>query len=39
MPKLVNIIIDGKNIQAEEGRNLVAVAKENGIFIPSLCYY
>jgi [NiFe] hydrogenase diaphorase moiety small subunit len=36
---MVNITIDGKNIQAEEGKNLMIVAKENGIFIPSLCYY
>ncbi|MBS1654856.1 MAG: (2Fe-2S)-binding protein [Bacteroidetes bacterium] len=39
MPNMVNIIIDGKNIVAEEGKNLMIVAKENGIFIPSLCYY
>ncbi|HQU60197.1 MAG TPA: 2Fe-2S iron-sulfur cluster-binding protein [Saprospiraceae bacterium] len=39
MAKLVKIKIDGKEIQAEEGKNLVKVAKENGIFIPSLCYY
>lgn len=39
MAKLVNITIDGKSIQAEEGKNLMMVAKENGIFIPSLCYY
>jgi coenzyme F420-reducing hydrogenase gamma subunit/ferredoxin/aerobic-type carbon monoxide dehydrogenase small subunit (CoxS/CutS family) len=39
MPDTVNITIDGKLIQAEEGRNLVQVARENGIFIPSLCYY
>lgn len=39
MAKLVNITIDGKEIQAEEGRNLVQVARENGFFIPSLCYY
>jgi [NiFe] hydrogenase diaphorase moiety small subunit len=39
MPNLVNITIDGKNIQAEAGKNLMIVAKENGIFIPSLCYY
>ena len=39
MSKLVDITIDGKVIRAEEGKNLVAVAKENGIFIPSLCYY
>lgn len=39
MPELVNITIDGKTIQAEKGKNLVQVARENGIFIPSLCYY
>ena len=39
MANTVNITIDGKNIHAEKGRNLVQVAKENGIFIPSLCYY
>ena len=39
MAKMVNIEIDGLPIQAEEGRNLIQVAKENGFFIPSLCYY
>jgi [NiFe] hydrogenase diaphorase moiety small subunit len=39
MANMVNITIDGKNIQAQEGRNLIQVARENGIFIPSLCYY
>jgi len=39
MTSMVNITIDGKIFQAEEGRNLMQVAKENGIFIPSLCYY
>ncbi|MBK6482945.1 MAG: (2Fe-2S)-binding protein [Chitinophagales bacterium] len=39
MANLVNIKIDGKNIQAPEGKNLMLVARENGIFIPSLCYY
>ena len=39
MASMVNISIDGKNIQAEEGKNLMQVASENGIFIPSLCYY
>lgn len=39
MANLVNIKIDGKNIQAPEGKNLILVARENGIFIPSLCYY
>ena len=39
MASMVNITIDGKNFQAEEGKNLMQAAKENGIFIPSLCYY
>ncbi|MBE2231632.1 MAG: (2Fe-2S)-binding protein [Chitinophagaceae bacterium] len=39
MSKNVTISIDGKTITAEEGRNLMAVARENGIFIPSLCFY
>jgi len=39
MANMVKITIDGKNIEAEKGRNLVQVARENGVFIPSLCYY
>jgi len=39
MTSMVNITIDGKIFQAEEGKNLMQVAKENGIFIPSLCFY
>lgn len=39
MNKLIPIKIDGKNIQAEEGKNLVDVAKENGVYIPTLCYF
>jgi [NiFe] hydrogenase diaphorase moiety small subunit len=38
-PDLVTITIDGQQIEAEPGRNLVKVANENGIFIPSLCYF
>lgn len=36
---LCNITIDGKTYQAEEGTNLVDAARENGIFIPSLCHF
>ncbi|MGD8345977.1 MAG: 2Fe-2S iron-sulfur cluster-binding protein [Lysobacterales bacterium] len=36
---LITITIDGKEIKCEAGRNLVDVANENDIFIPSLCYY
>jgi [NiFe] hydrogenase diaphorase moiety small subunit len=39
MTTLVTIWIDGKMYQVEEGKNLVDAAKENGIFIPSLCYF
>ena len=39
MAEQVHIIIDGKKIVTEKGKNLLLVARENGIFIPSLCYY
>ena len=35
----VTITIDGKKIEAEAGKNLVEVASENNVFIPSLCYF
>jgi [NiFe] hydrogenase diaphorase moiety small subunit len=38
-PENVTLTIDGREIHAQAGRNLVQVARENGIFIPSLCYY
>lgn len=31
--------IDGKPYTAEEGTNLIEAAKQNGVFIPSLCYF
>lgn len=39
MSNIINLTIDGKKIKAEEGANLLQVAKENGIKIPSLCYH
>ncbi len=39
MNKTISLKIDGKDIQAEEGKNLIDVAKENGIYIPTLCYF
>jgi len=39
MNKDINITLDGKNIQTVEGKNLIDVAKENGIYIPTLCYF
>ncbi|NMM38114.1 MAG: 2Fe-2S iron-sulfur cluster binding domain-containing protein [Glaciimonas sp.] len=35
---VIQIKIDGKNINARKGANLVDVALENGIYIPTLCY-
>lgn len=39
MSDKVTITIDGKQVSAEAGANLVKVAHANGFFIPSLCYY
>lgn len=35
----VDLTIDGATISAEKGRNLIDVAKEHGIYIPTLCYF
>lgn len=39
MAKQVSITIDGRQITAEKGANLLAVARANGIDIPGLCYH
>ena len=39
MNNKVKLTIDGKTIQAESGKNLVDVARENKINIPTLCYF
>ena len=39
MGKQVSITIDGRQITAGEGANLLAVARANGIDIPGLCYH
>ncbi|WP_411894452.1 2Fe-2S iron-sulfur cluster-binding protein [Winogradskyella sp. A2] len=39
MNKLVNITIDGKQYEVKPGKNLVDAAKENGLFIPTLCHF
>ena len=38
MNKLVNLTIDGRKLQAEEGKTVLEVARDNGIDIPTLCY-
>ena len=35
---MINIKINGKAIQAEEGKTILEVARMNGIMIPTLCY-
>ncbi len=37
--KRITITIDGTQIETRPGRNLVEVAREHGVFIPSLCYF
>jgi len=39
MRETVHIMIDGKQIAAEAGANLLQVARQNGIDIPGLCYH
>lgn len=36
---MVNLTIDGRAIQAKKGSTILEVAKENGIYIPYLCYH
>jgi NADH dehydrogenase/NADH:ubiquinone oxidoreductase subunit G len=35
--KMVNLVIDGKNVEAKAGATILQVARENGIGIPTLC--
>jgi len=38
MAKLINLKIDGKDVQVAEGTNLIDAAETAGIHIPNLCY-
>jgi len=38
MAKMVNLKIDGKDVQVAEGVNLIDAAETAGIHIPNLCY-
>jgi NADH dehydrogenase/NADH:ubiquinone oxidoreductase subunit G len=38
MGKMVNLKIDGKEIQVDEGTNLIDAAAAAGVHIPNLCY-
>jgi len=35
---MINLTIDGRNIQAEEGQVILDAAREAGIYIPTLCH-
>jgi coenzyme F420-reducing hydrogenase gamma subunit/ferredoxin/aerobic-type carbon monoxide dehydrogenase small subunit (CoxS/CutS family) len=37
--KNISFKIDGRNCLAEKGQNLIEAAKQNGIFIPTLCHF
>ncbi len=39
MMKTVSMTINGKKIYAEEGTTILEAARQNGIFIPTLCYH
>ncbi len=39
MNEQIKLTIDGKEITAEKGENLLKVARDNGFNIPGLCYY
>ncbi|MEO0235215.1 MAG: formate dehydrogenase subunit alpha [candidate division WOR-3 bacterium] len=38
MAEMVKILIDGKEITAPKGENILKIARENGINIPGLCF-
>ncbi len=38
MSRMITLKIDGKEIQTEAGKTILEVARENGIYIPTLCY-
>jgi predicted molibdopterin-dependent oxidoreductase YjgC len=35
----ISVTLDGKKVETEVGKTILDVAKENGVFIPTLCYY
>ncbi len=36
---MINVIIDGKEYRAEEGKTILDICRENHIEIPTLCYF
>ncbi len=35
----ISVTIDGKKVETDPGKTILDAARENGIFIPTLCYY
>jgi predicted molibdopterin-dependent oxidoreductase YjgC len=35
---MITLAINGKQVNAQEGKTILEVARDNGIYIPSLCY-
>ena len=38
MSEKIKIIIDGKECSAKPGQNILDAARDNGVYIPSLCH-
>jgi NADH-quinone oxidoreductase subunit G len=38
MSKTINFKIDGKEVQAKKGETILQIARENDIYIPTMCY-
>jgi NADH dehydrogenase/NADH:ubiquinone oxidoreductase subunit G len=36
---MITLKIDGKEIKTEKGKTILEAARENGIYIPTLCYH
>ena len=38
MEKIINFKIDGQNVEAKKGETILQVARQNDIYIPTMCY-
>ena len=38
MPEMINLTINGIAVTAPAGSTILSAAKDNGIFIPTLCH-
>ena len=36
---IISVVLDGKSISCPEGENLVRVAQQNSLYIPTLCFF